>query len=83
MPSGDSGHPVLFYFAPSLFRKRREIETWEERENRRDLDSGYRIPHPHPDIYFFFILGKMEWSREGRRGGEVAGTGKHIKAECN
>lgn len=27
-------------------------------------------PYPQPDIYFFFILGKMEWSREGREGGK-------------
>lgn len=63
---------------------RRETETWEEREKTEREGTGMESPPPpHPDIYFFFILGKMEWSREGRRGGEVTGTGKHIKAECN
>ena len=47
----------------------------------RERRDWHGIPTPHPDIYFFFILGKMEWSKEGRRGGEVTGTGKHIKAE--
>lgn len=57
----------------------------EERggQGEKRFGAWHGIPTPYPDIYFFFILGKMEWRREGRREGEVTGTGKHITAECN
>lgn len=45
---------------------------------------AWNPPTLQPDIYFFFILEKMEWSREQGTGrGKSPGTGKHVKAACN
>lgn len=61
---------MLFSFALSLSGRRRETETWEEKEK---TEKGLAWnPHPLPrHLFLFYPRGKWSGAGEGRRGGEV------------
>ena len=79
--TGDAKSPVLLYFALSLSGRRREMETWEERETTEKGPAWN--PQPPPRHLFLFYPRENGVEQGGEEGREVTGTGKHIKAECN